>query len=186
MKRTLKLSRTRISTRTGHAIPMRAAMSLLALLTCGLVACSATVTAPGGEIVAGNPEDPQPGARAAQGSWRSNCYKQDTAYVVENMTINERGLTMAVNVYWNAQCTGTPWTTQNLTGTFDVIAPSLVLARAYEVDVTIYPAGQPSQKTKALFLVEGTTMFLSDDASAPAGQRPTQVDRTKPYTRVGG
>ncbi|MBK7889774.1 MAG: hypothetical protein IPJ84_02690 [Bdellovibrionales bacterium] len=171
-----------------NSIATRAALCLLALSTSGLVACSATVTsdAPPIEIVSGTvPENPQSSAKAVQGSWRTGCQSQGGMYYVENMTIKERDVTMAIDIYSNSQCAGSPSMTQNLTGNFDVLAPS-ALAGAWEVDVTIHQSGQPSQTTKALVLVEGTTMFVSNDSSAPAGQRPTQVDRTKPYIRVGG
>lgn len=172
-----------------NSIAMRAALSLLALSTSGIVACSATVTsdAPPIEIVSGTvPENPQSSAKAVQGAWRTGCQYQGGMYYVEHMTIKDRDLTMAIDIYSNSQCAGSPSMTQTLTGNFDVLAPSAALAGAWEVDVTVQQSGQPSQTTKALVLVEGTTMYVSNDSSAPVGQRPTQVDRTKPYTRVGG
>lgn len=156
-----------------------------ALSVTGLIACSASVTAPAAVSIPG-PSPQEISQKAVQGQWKTSCQADGGMNIVEKMNVAGRDLEIVIEFYSNSKCSGTPTMTQKVVGNFDILGASNFISGGWDVDVTVINGDGKKEITPAAFLIESGVLYFSNDSKTTPGQRPSQIDRNKPYFRVGG
>lgn len=144
-------------------------------LAVSLAACSAKVTS-GTDQPA--PSDTAVMAQAIQGKWTTGCYKENGAYVAENLEFASDKLKAVAVVFSDSACSHQV-IKQQKEGSYTV---SGKFAAVYSIDMNVTENGTPSSLYGA-FLIENDTLYFGDYNGANPQSRPSDVNRSKPYKK---
>ena len=121
-----------------------------------------------------------------EGTWATGCRYESGAYQTETISFHGSAFEDNVAQYTSSTCTGTPFVQAKVPGTFTVVRRSFFEEKGYDVDVVMTNSSGAPETHFFVTVVDGGQLYLPSPTSDTLHVRPSYVDRTRAYTKIGG
>jgi len=120
------------------------------------------------------------------GVWKSKCAvdpHSPSFYSIETHVITEQTIETSLELFSDAACSQSQFSTNVSSGTYDVEGPSQVLDGAFDIHLSLRTSGGQAFEGYNIVLFENGSLFLGGYLGGDPANRPHDVDRDREYLK---